>query len=85
MIRIALLPVLWESQSNSLEIGQSGFSLGKGSIEKRGKYGILPYPHPQPWYGLFLGKKLPPFFLSEIKPLMGETNFTLGPTSKNPL
>ena len=34
---------------------------------------------PPPGYGLFFGTKIAPHFFLEIIPLLGETNFTLGP------
>ena len=49
------------------------------------KYGLLPNPPqtPPPRFGHFSGKKIDPHFFLEIRPLLGETNFTLGPISKS--
>ena len=45
---------------------------------------IRPHPGPlcPPRYSLFTEKKLPIFFLSEIRSQMGKTNFTFGPIPK---
>ena len=52
--------------------------------QKRGKYGLLPYPpRPRnPRMVFFPEKMLPTFFLSEIRPLMGEQNIHLVPIQK---
>ena len=60
------------------------FREGKGSK----KYGLLPNPPrtppPPPGLVIFPTKKIyPQFFFLEIRPLLGETNFTLGPISKS--
>ena len=59
--------------------------LGKGSKKKGKKYGLLPYPprtSPPPRMVFFSGNQFTLIFLSEIRPLMGETNFMLDPISK---
>ena len=40
-------------------------------------------PHPPPGLVIFHTKKIDPHFFLEIRPLLGETNFTLGPISKS--
>ena len=57
----------------------------KGSEKKREKVWSFAKPpsDPPPGYNLFSEKKLTPIFFLEIRPLLGETNFTLGPISKS--
>ena len=68
---------------------QVSVNVAKGRVPKKNRifYGLLPNPPsdpPSPPGMVFLRiKKLPLFFLSEIRSQMGETNFTFGPIPKS--
>ena len=60
-------------------------TLGKVSKKHIGeKSGLLPNPpRTPPVWSFSRRRKLTPIFFLEIRPLLGETNFTLGPISKS--
>ena len=57
-------------------------SLTEGFQKRRGKVWSFTIPPSDPSIVFVPEKNYPPFVLSEIRPLMGETNFTLVPYPK---
>ena len=70
---------------HSLKLGMIFDPKGRVQKKKREKVWSFAKPpsDPPPVWSFFTRKKLTPIFFLEIRPLLGETNFTLGPISKS--